>query len=142
MIDFHFSAPIIKSNIPISSIPCNKGKRYSGKSSMKFTKFLIHAMKSLSVFYEEVLTRFLIFSFIGILINILFIVCIFFIKFFSENIVLGWSSNMVLGLTIIITILAFMFFASLIMLINKNTFYDQRTQRNKYTFYINDIITK
>ena len=48
---------------------------------------------------------------------------------------------MVLGLTIIITILAFMFFASLIMLINKNTFKDERNQRNKYTFYINDILT-
>ena len=26
--------------------------------------------------------------------------------------------------------------------INKNTFYDHRNQRNKYTFYIDDIITK
>ena len=142
MIDFHFSAPIIKSQIPIELVPCDKGNRYSGKSSMRFTKFLIHAMKSLSVFYEEILTRFLIFSFIGILINILFIICIFLMKFFSKSIILGWSSNMVLGLTIIITILTFMFFVSLIMLINKNTFYDQRAQRNKYTFYINDIIKK
>ena len=142
MIDFHFSAPIIKSQIPIELVPCNKGSRYSGKSSMKFSKFLIHAMKSLSVFYEEILTRFLIFSFIGILINIFFIICILFMKFFSQSIILGWSSNMVLGLTIIITILTFMFFASLIMLINKNTFYDHRAQRNKYTFYINDIIKK
>ena len=61
MIEFHFSAPIIKYKIPISSIPCDKGIRYSGKSSMKFSNFLIHAMKSLSVFYEEILTRFLIF---------------------------------------------------------------------------------
>lgn len=142
MIDFHFSAPIIKSQIPIELVPCNKGNRYSGKSSMKFSKFLIHAMKSLSVFYEEILTRFLIFSFIGILINVFFIICILFMKFFSQSIILGWSSNMVLGLTIIITILTFMFFASLIMLINKNTFYDHRAQRNKYTFYINDIIKK
>ena len=142
MIEFHFSAPIIKYKIPISSIPCDKGIRYSGKSSMKFSNFLIHAMKSLSVFYEEILTRFLIFSFIGILLNLILIVCIFITKiFFSESIILGWSSNMVLGLTIIITILAFMFFASLIMLINKNTFKDERNQRNKYTFYINDILT-
>ena len=141
MIDFHFSAPIIKYKIPISSIPCDKGIRYSGKSSMKFSNFLIHAMKSLSVFYEEILTRFLIFSFVGILINLFLIICIFFMKFFLQSIILGWSSNMVLGLTIIITILAFMFFASLIMLINKNTFKDERNQRNKYTFYINDILT-
>lgn len=142
MIDFHFSSPIIKSEIQIDSIPCDKGQRYSGKSSMKFTKFLIHAMKSFSVFYEEILTRFLIFSFIGILFNLLLIIFIFFIKIFSQSIILGWSSNMVLGLVIIITILAFMFFASLIMLINKNTFSDQRNQRNKYTFYIDDILTK
>ena len=142
MIDFHFSATIIKSGLPINSIPCDKGLRYSGKSSMKFTKFLIHAMKSLSVFYEEILTRFLIFSFIGILFNVLLIIFIILIKIFSTTIILGWSSNMVLGLTIIITILAFMFFTSLIVLINKNTFSDQRTQRNKYTFYINDITTK
>ena len=142
MIETHFSAPIIKSGIPFSSFPCNKGARYSGKSSMKFTKFLIHAMKSLSVFYEEILIRFLVFSFIGILFNIFLIICIFFVKFFSTSIILGWSSNMVLGLTIIITILTFMFFFFLVMLINKNTFLDQNTQRNKYTLYINDIITK
>lgn len=140
MIDFHFSAPIIKYKIPISSIPCDKGIRYSGKSSMKFSNFLIHAMKSLSVFYEEILTRFLIFSFIGIFINLILIISIFFIKFFSQSIILGWSSNMVLGLTIIMTILAFMFFVSLTMLINKNTFKDEKNQRNQYTFYINDVL--
>lgn len=140
MIDFHFSAPIIKYKIPISSIPCDKGMRYSGKSSMKFSNFLIHAMKSLSVFYEEILTRFLIFSFIGILINFIFIISVFFIKFFSKSIILGWSSNMVLGLTIIITILAFMFYTSLTMLINKNTFKDEKNSRNHYTFYINNVL--
>ena len=41
MIDFHFSAPIIKSQIPIELVPCDKGNRYSGKSSMRFSLSLL-----------------------------------------------------------------------------------------------------
>ena len=64
-ISFHYSASILKSKIPYLSEPCDKGKRYDDDSKMKLNSILLHALKSLSIYYEEILIRFLILSTTG-----------------------------------------------------------------------------
>ena len=70
-ISFHYSASILKSKIPYLSEPCDKGKRYDDDSKMKLNNILLHALKSLSIYYEEILIRFLILSTAGFLIGLL-----------------------------------------------------------------------
>lgn len=63
-IDLHYSAAIIKSKLNYSTIPCDKGIRYSGDSKMSFSNLFTHGLKSLSIFTKEIFIRFLIFFFI------------------------------------------------------------------------------
>ena len=138
-ISFHYSASILKSKISYFAIPCDKGKRYNDVSSMKLSNFLLHALKSLSIFYEEILIRFLIFSVIGFVIGTLSIILIFFNKFFATFVLLGWSSNMVIGLSIITIIFLFMFFSCLLILLNKNLYKDNSQNSKDYQSFIGNI---
>lgn len=137
-IDKHFASAILKSKILYESVPCKKGNRYFGSSNMNYISFILHAMKSLSVFFEEILTRFLIISFLGFLISLLAIIFVIINKFISPVVLLGWSSNIVLGLSIINIIFIYIFFSCLLHLINKATFVD-----NNVNFSLNkNRITK
>jgi len=138
-ISFHYSASILKSKIPYLSEPCDKAKRYDDDSKMKLNNILFHALKSLSIYYEEILIRFLILSSAGFLIGLFSIILIFFIKFFASFVLIGWSSNMIIGLTIITIIFLFMFFSCLLILLNKNIYRDNTENSKNYKFLIGTI---
>ena len=70
LVDFHYSAAIIKSKNKYKSVPCNKGKRYTGKSKMSFFNLFFHGMKSLSIFRREIFIRFL---FYYLIVNCIFL---------------------------------------------------------------------
>jgi len=106
---------------------------------MKLSNFLLHALKSLSIFYEEILIRFLIFSVIGFVIGALSIILIFFNKFFATFVLLGWSSNMIIGVSIITIIFLFMFFSCLLILLNKNLYRDNSQTSKDYQSFIGNI---
>ncbi len=122
MIDVHYPSAIIKSKFEYLTIPLEKGKRYDGKSSMDIINFILHAMKSLAVFNEQIITRFLIFSFMSIIICTLSIFLVVIYKMTEPLLLAGWSTNVVIGFSIIGLIFLFMFFSCLLVLINKNTF--------------------
>lgn len=121
-IDKHFAAAILKSKILYESLPCKKGNRYFGNSNMNYTSFVLHAMKSFSVFFEQILTRFLIISFLGFLLSLFGIIFVIINKILSPWVLLGWSSNIVLGLFILNIIFLYIFFSCLLQLINRTTF--------------------
>ncbi len=125
-ISFHYSASILKSKIPHETISFNKGKRYDGNTQTKITTIILHALNSLSIYYKEILVKFLIFSAIGWVLGIISIIFIIINKFFSSFVLIGWSSDMVLGLSIITVMFLSMFFACLFILLNKNP-YEQNT---------------
>ena len=138
-LSFHYSASILKSKIPYLTVPCDKGKRYNSESQMKVSSILLHALKSLSIYYEEILIRFLILSAIGIVISLFSIIFIFFNKFFASFVLIGWSSNMIMGLMIIAIIFLFMFFSCLLILLNKNIYRDNTENSKNYKFLIGTI---
>lgn len=118
-ISIHYSASILKSKILHRTISFDKGKRYDSITQTSLTSIIIHALKSLSIYYEEILVKFLILSAIGSLIGVIAMVFILFIKFFSSFVLIGWSSNMILGLSIITIMFISMCFACLLILLNK-----------------------
>lgn len=122
MIDIHYPSAIIKSKFEYLTIPLEKGKRYDGKSSMDIINFILHAMKSLAVFNEQIITRILVFSFMSIIICTLSIFSVVIYKMTEPLLLAGWSTNVVIGFSIIGMIFLFMFFSCLLVLINKNTF--------------------
>lgn len=138
-ISFHYSASILKSKIPHETISFNKGKRYDGNTQTKITTIILHALNSLSIYYKEILVKFLIFSAIGWVLGIISIIFIIINKFFSSFVLIGWSSDMVLGLSIITIMFLFMFFACLFILLNKNPYEQSANNLQNYKSLIDEI---
>ena len=140
MIEVHYPSAIIKSKFEYLTIPLEKSKRYDGSSSMDMINFILHAMKSLAVFNEQIITRLLIFSFISILICALLIFFVIIYKITEPLILAGWSTNVIIGFSIIGLIFLFMFFSCLLVLINKNTFL--QNVNSNYKDFVKEISEK
>tara|TARA_Y100000741_G_scaffold301265_1_gene242713 strand:- start:500 stop:1441 length:942 start_codon:yes stop_codon:yes gene_type:complete len=138
-ISIHYSASVLKSKILHSTISFDKGKRYDGITQTNLTNIIIHALKSLSIYYEEILVKFLVFSAIGSVLGILSMIFIFFNKFFSSFVLIGWSSNMILGLSIITIMFMSMFFACLLILLNKSPYNNNLDNNKNYKSLIDKI---
>ena len=140
-ISLHYSASILNSKLSYETHPSNKGTRYDGVSRMNISNFIMHAMKSFSIYYEKVLIRILSFTVVGFLLSLLFMVLVIVNKYFAKFVLIGWSSNMVLGLFIISIIFLFMFFSCLLLLLNRGNYKEYLEKDINYKSYVKNIIS-
>lgn len=53
----HFAASLMVSKLRIGKAPTDRGKRYAGRSQMNLTSLVLHGLRSIMVFAEDVLVR-------------------------------------------------------------------------------------
>lgn len=53
----HFPAAVIVSKLRVKAVKCDRGLRYVGVSKMNFVSLVLHGMRSVMVFAEDVLVR-------------------------------------------------------------------------------------
>jgi polyisoprenyl-phosphate glycosyltransferase len=120
----HFSGGVIRSNIPYTAIPLERGVRLSGKSKMNFISLVLHGMSAVSVHVETVAVRIFISSVILILLVSVGILVVAYIKFFTTYATPGWATSFIFGsLGIIVQALLISLFLIFIVL-------NHRTQKN------------
>ena len=130
---FHYSAFLSKLKFNVKKINYDRNKRLNGKSKMGFKNLLIHALKSLIEYFEE-LIYFQIKVFILILISFLAIlIYIAYSKLIAKNAIIGWSSSIIIGLINGLLIMFSSIIVSTLLLTLKNTL-DQKN----YTFLKNE----
>lgn len=103
----HLAAGIIKSNLPLVSIPMERNRRFTGESKMNFSKLVLHGFGAIAVFVEYVSTRLLIFSLLLLIFTSLSIAGIILIKSFTNLAIPGWAS-MLTGVMMIIFLQSFL----------------------------------
>lgn len=95
---FHYSAFISKQKFKIEKIQYNRNKRLKGKSKMNFKNLLLHALKSFIEYYEELIFfQVKVFVFI-LMIFISILGYVLYTKYVTRTALLGWSSNLLMGL--------------------------------------------
>ncbi|MVO10611.1 glycosyltransferase [Flavobacterium sp. TP390] len=110
----HYSGSIIQSKIPFDKILLDRGKRYAGESKMNFTSLVLHGLSSIAVYFDILSVRILKFTFIGVSICIFSVLVVLYFKFFTDQSVPGWASNLLL---IIFNIILQLFLITLIVLL-------------------------
>ena len=134
----HYSGSIVKSKIPFTTVPIDRGSRYHGSSKMNFVSLIIHGLSAISIYIEVVTVRLLIFSFVGILVSTLFIVGIFIIKLFTDFAIPGWASSMsLLIFNIIIQFTVVSLLILLLILYSRNNI--QHSPNKYYKDFIDSI---
>jgi hypothetical protein len=56
----HYAAAVVRSRVPLVTVPINRGERIKGRSSMDFVALVAHGLSAISVFRERVGTRLLV----------------------------------------------------------------------------------
>ncbi|BBM85097.1 glycosyltransferase [Candidatus Uabimicrobium amorphum] len=98
----HFSGGVIRSKLPYTAIPLDRGKRLSGTSKMNFVALVIHGISSYTVYLEVVVVRLLILLGILIAISIISSITVVSLRLFTNLAIPGWATYTMLGLILII----------------------------------------
>jgi hypothetical protein len=102
----HFPAAIMKARIPFSAIPAARGRRLYGRSNMNLVRLVVHAANALAVHAETVAVR-IILAAAGLAFTAaLFIVCLVALKAFTSIPLLGWTSQ-IIGIVLIVLLQIF-----------------------------------
>jgi hypothetical protein len=113
----HLAASILRSRLPIRSVPCKRGKRYAGRSSMNFVSLLIHGLSALAVFSDEIFARMLVTSAGITALATAMAVTAIVVRLATNLAVPGWTTTVVgISLVLLSEALVFAMMASLMML--------------------------
>jgi glycosyltransferase involved in cell wall biosynthesis len=120
----HYSGGVIRSKLPLVTLPLERGSRLAGKSTMNYTSLVMHGLSSIAVHIDTVSIRILIFSLITIVLGFMGITGVLYMKLFTSLAFPNWASTVILGLGTI------MMQAFIISLFLAFTMLNYRTQKN------------
>lgn len=80
----HFSGGVIRSKLPYTTLPLDRGKRLAGKSKMNFTSLILHGLGAVSVHLDIVAVRLLLFC-IGLIMIALLGISVFLLHHFLTD---------------------------------------------------------
>jgi polyisoprenyl-phosphate glycosyltransferase len=113
----HFAAGIMRANIPWSSVPTQRGNRYSGRSTMDFVSLVLHGLSAISVYTEILAVRLMIFAIGTIFVGVAGFLMLLYVKYLTPLAIPGWATNVAIGIIVIlfqaILLLAILTFVSL-----------------------------
>lgn len=137
----HFSGGIIKSRIPYSSIPLERGRRLAGESKMNFTSLVLHGLSAVAVHADTMAVRLMLFCIGLVCLSVLSIVTVSLLKFFTPFTSPGWATTVVTGFS---SLIMQSFLVSLLLLFVVLMY---RTQKlfipaKDYSDYISRIINR
>ena len=99
----HLPASIMRSSLPFSSIPTLRGKRRYGESSMNLVRLVVHAFSAFTIFADVFAVRLILWTLSFVLLFVLGGMVLVGLKFGASVAALGWPSQM-LGLLLVILI--------------------------------------
>jgi glycosyltransferase involved in cell wall biosynthesis len=111
----HLAAAIIKSKLPVLTIPVPRRQRFTGTSKMSLTRLVIHGLGAITVFVDHLSARLLIGSLVLLIMTAISICIIVGIKVFTTLAIPGWASVLT-GVMFIIFMQSFLLTLSTVVL--------------------------
>jgi polyisoprenyl-phosphate glycosyltransferase len=134
----NFPCGVVKSKLPIDTIPIERAKRLAGESKMNFVSLITHGMSAISVLMETTSVRILILSIVSALtalIGISFLVIGRLLGFWSVS---GWASSVSFVL-IMIVLQAFLISLFLVFMVLQHRTNQQSIPISFYKDFIESI---
>lgn len=91
----HFAASVLRSRLPLISIPIAKGKRTNGHSKMNFVSLVNHGLSAASVLIDVVFARILILSCASAVLFIGAALYVLHVRLYTIFAIPGWASSMI-----------------------------------------------
>jgi glycosyltransferase involved in cell wall biosynthesis len=112
-------AAILRSRLPLTTVPIDRGRRYAGKSKMNFTSLIVHGLSGISVYADTIFVRLLMLAGVLIVLTCISVAVLLILRiFFPAHATPGWATTIAFGLAIIILQVLFTALSSILMLLN------------------------
>ncbi len=134
-LSIHIAGSLIASKLRLKRLPVHRGSRYFGSSKMNFNSLILHGLRAINIFSDNVMIRLGVFSFFMIIFIFLVAALSFLLKIYGLT-PPGWLSY-ILGLLFIIFI-QIVTFTMLFILVSKKS----NTQPINKGFLIDYVIKK
>tara|TARA_R110002020_G_scaffold224599_1_gene434167 strand:- start:43953 stop:44798 length:846 start_codon:yes stop_codon:yes gene_type:complete len=115
----NLAATMLKSRVPITFVPTQRGTRYHGKSTMNFTSLMIHGFSAMAIFSDIVIGRVILMlsvlsAFVG-----LTVVAVIVIKLGTTTFVPGYATNIILFLVTFLSLALLTGFLMILSLLSR-----------------------
>ncbi|MBC8155128.1 MAG: glycosyltransferase [Bacteroidetes bacterium] len=98
----NYPGGIIRSRLPYTAVPIERGRRLAGESKMNFVSLIMHGLSAVSVLMDTTSVRIALFCVMMAGVSFLGIGVVVWIRLFTETIVPGWASFLVFSFFIVI----------------------------------------
>ncbi|WP_460673028.1 glycosyltransferase [Larkinella ripae] len=98
----NYPGGIIRSRLPYTSIPIERGARLAGQSKMNFTSLVLHGLSAISVLIDTTAVRILLFCISAVTIFIAVLITVVFLHLVEEITVPGWVNYVALTFFVVL----------------------------------------
>lgn len=116
----HLAGMLIKTRLPIQRYGQVRGTRYAGRSSMDFTRFVLHGLQSIAIFSDVVFIRISIVMGGVVLIAAIGIGAVLFVRFFTGFATSGWATSAIGSLGVMALLALSVLLNSIFFVINNS----------------------
>ncbi len=97
----HLAAAISRSQLDVTKLKSNRGRRFHGKSKMSLQKLISHGLSAVSVYLDVAMIRILVLSALIMLVALVGVLTVVWFRLFTELAIPGWATSAVGVLSII-----------------------------------------
>ena len=98
----NYPGGVIRSRLPYTAVPLERGRRLAGESKMNFVSLIMHGLSAVSVLMDTTAVRLVLFCVVMVAASVLGIGVVVYLKLFTQAAVPGWTSYLVFSFLIVI----------------------------------------
>lgn len=98
----NYPGGVIRSRLPYTAVPLERGRRLAGESKMNFVSLVLHGLSAVSVLIDTTAVRLVLFSVIMAVVSVLGISIVVGLRLFTDTTVPGWATYLVFSFLIVI----------------------------------------
>lgn len=98
----NYPGGIIRSRLPYTAIPIERGSRLAGESKMNFVSLVLHGLSAVSVLMDTTAVRIALFCIATACVSMVGIGVVTYVRFFTQTAVPGWAIYLVFSFFIVI----------------------------------------
>jgi glycosyltransferase involved in cell wall biosynthesis len=99
--DVSYSATLMTLGLPITYVPCERGRRYAGASRMNLSRLILHGLGMLIPFTDRIAIRAILTFCVALAAAIAGALAVIATKFFTSEAIPGWATYSLLALLIL-----------------------------------------
>ena len=95
--DLSYSSALLSLGVPIHMVPCERGRRYAGRSQMGFGRLFMHGLRMMMPFIDRIAIRALLLFSVTLAVGVAIGLAVLGIRVFTDVAIPGWAMYVLLA---------------------------------------------